>query len=59
DLLLVRDGRLVVLKPKAFHTTGPRVLFDATESGIRPGERVVVSQIANPREGMELAEANP
>lgn len=59
DVMLVRDGRLVVLQPKAFHTTGPRVLFDAAESGIQPGERVVVSQIANPREGMELAESAP
>ena len=52
----MRDGRLVVLWPRAVHAGGGRVVFDADASGLRAGDRVVTSQIAHPRDGMALAE---
>lgn len=57
DLFVMRDGRLTILRPQPFHTAGDRVVYDAQESGLVAGERVVVSQIANPRDGMEIREA--
>jgi multidrug efflux pump subunit AcrA (membrane-fusion protein) len=57
DVLLMRDGRLTILRPRPFHAGGGRIVFDERESGLLPSDRVVVSQISNPREGMELAEA--
>lgn len=59
ELFVMRDGRLVVLRPQPFHVAAGRIVFDQEESGLLPGDRVVVSQIANPRDGMELAEAAP
>lgn len=57
DLFVMRDGRLTILRPRVFHATAGRVTFDERESGLLPDDRVVVSQISNPRDGMELAEA--
>lgn len=59
DLFVMRDGRLVVLRPRPFHVAGGRVAFDLEESGLAASDRVVVSQLANPRDGMELAEVSP
>jgi multidrug efflux pump subunit AcrA (membrane-fusion protein) len=57
DLFVVRDGKLAIVRPRPFHAAGGRIAYDEREAGIVPGERVVVSQIATPREGMELVEA--
>lgn len=57
DLFVMRDGRLRILRPKPFHVAGGRIYYDELESGLVAGDRVVVSQISNPREGMELREA--
>jgi multidrug efflux pump subunit AcrA (membrane-fusion protein) len=57
DLFVMRGGRLTILRPRVFHATAGRITFDERESGLLPDDRVVVSQIANPRDGMELAEA--
>jgi multidrug efflux pump subunit AcrA (membrane-fusion protein) len=59
DLFVMRDGRLVILRPRPFHTAAGRILYDERESGLLPGDRVVVSQISSPDDGMELAEAAP
>ena len=57
DLFVMRNGRLTILRPRPFHAAADRITYDERESGLLPGDRVVVSQISNPRDGMELAEA--
>lgn len=59
DVLVMRDGRLAILRPKLFHAAAGRIVFDASESGLLPSDRVVVSQIVRPHDGMELVEAAP
>jgi len=59
EVFVMRDGRLHVLAPRPFHVAAGRVVYDQEESGLRPTDRVVVSQLANPRDGMELAETSP
>ena len=59
EVFVMRDGRLVVLHPRPFHAAAGRVVFDQEESGLEPSDRIVVSQLANPRAGMELVEAAP
>lgn len=56
DVWLMRDGRLVVVRPHALQASGGRVFFEAASSGLLPGDRVVTSQISNPRAGMAIAE---
>jgi multidrug efflux pump subunit AcrA (membrane-fusion protein) len=58
DLFVMRDGRLAILRPKPFHAAGGRIAYDERESGLLPGDRVVVSQLANPRDGMEITESS-
>lgn len=57
DLFVMRDGRLTILRPRPFHAASGRITYEERESGLLPGDRVVVSQIATPRDGMELKEA--
>jgi len=59
EVFVMRDGRLIVLHPRPFHAAAGRVVFDQEESGLEPSDRIVVSQLANPRAGMELVEAAP
>ena len=59
DLYLMRDGRLVIARPRPFHSGDGRVMFEELESGLLPTDRVVTSQLSNPRDGMELMEAAP
>ncbi len=59
DVFVMREGRLHVLHPRPFHLAAGRVVYDQEESGLLPTDRIVVSQLANPRDGMELAEATP
>jgi hypothetical protein len=56
DLFLMREGKLAIVRPRPFHAAGGRIVYDERESGLQPDDRVVISQIANPRDGMELAE---
>jgi len=56
DLFLMREGKLAIVRPRPFHAAGGRIVYDERESGLLPDDRVVISQIANPRDGMELAE---
>jgi len=58
EVWVVRDGRLVMLKPRPLQAAGGRVVYDALQSGLEPGDRVVTSQIAQPRAGMAVVEAN-
>ena len=56
DVWVMRDGRLVVLRPRAVQAGGGRVVFESTASGLLPGDRVVTSQLSNPRAGMAIVE---
>ena len=53
---VMRENRLVILKPRLVQVVGGRVVFDAANSGLVAGDRVVTSQLSNPREGMELVD---
>ena len=57
DLFVLREGHLVILRPRPFHVAAGRIIFDLEESGLLESDRVVVSQIVSPREGMQLVEA--
>ncbi len=57
ELFVMREGKLAILKPKPFHVSGGRVAFDERDSGLASDDRVVVSQLSNPRDGMEITEA--
>ena len=56
EVWVMRAGRLEVLRPRAVQSVGGRLVFDSTTSGLLPGDRVVISQISNPRDGMEIVE---
>jgi len=56
DVWVMRDGRLVVLRPRVVQAGGGRVVFETAASGLEPGDRVVVSQIPHARSGMAVAE---
>jgi len=59
DLFVVRDGKLVILRPRPFHTGNGIVAFEQGIDGLQAGDRVVASQLSNPREGMLLSEETP
>ena len=56
EVWVVRDGTLVVLRMLPLQVAGGRVFFAANPHGLQPGDRVVTSQLANPREGMRVSE---
>ena len=56
EVWVMRDGRLQVLRPRAVQAAGGRLVFDSRSSGLEAGDRVVVSQIASPRNGMAVVE---
>jgi multidrug efflux pump subunit AcrA (membrane-fusion protein) len=57
EVWVMRDGRLVILKPRVVQVAGERVVFDSLASGLLPGDRVVTSQLSNPRDGMAVVES--
>jgi len=57
EVWLMRDGRLEIVRPRPVQAVDGRLLFESAASGLLPGDRVVVSQIAVPREGMAVAES--
>ncbi len=57
EVWVMRDGKLVILTPRVIQVTGGRVVFDSAASGLLPGDRVVTSQLSNPRDGMAIVEA--
>jgi len=59
DMFVMRDDKLVIMHPRPFHSGGGVVAFKEADSGLLPTDRVVTSQLVNPREGMQLVEAAP
>jgi len=59
DLLVMRDGHLVILRPRPYHLGKGTVVYEEGPSGLVAGDRLVSSLISNPRDGMALAEAAP
>lgn len=57
DVWVMREGKLVILSPRAIQVAGGRVIFDSAASGLLPGDRVVTSQLSHPRDGMAIVEA--
>jgi multidrug efflux pump subunit AcrA (membrane-fusion protein) len=57
EVWVMRDGRLEILKPRMVQAVDGRLVFESKASGLLPGDRVVVSQIATPRDGMAVVEA--
>ncbi|MFY8221874.1 MAG: efflux RND transporter periplasmic adaptor subunit [Pirellulales bacterium] len=56
EVWVMRDGRLVILNPRPVQVSAGRVVFDSAASGLLPVDRVVTSQISQPRPGMEIVE---
>lgn len=54
DIWVVRDSKLEIIRPAVVHASAGRVAFVAGESGLVPGDHVVVSQLANPYDGMPV-----
>jgi hypothetical protein len=52
----MRDGTLVVVRPQPVQSSGGRIVFESAASGLLPGDRVVTSQLSNPRAGMAIVE---
>jgi len=59
EMFVMRDDKLVIMRPRPFHSGGGVVALKEADSGLLPTDRVVTSQLANPREGMQLVEAAP
>ena len=59
QVLVIREGRLVILQPRPVQVAGGRAVFEVGPSGLRAGDRVITSQIKHPRDGMAVAEAGP
>ena len=59
DMFVMRDGKLVIMHPRPFHAGGGLIAFKEADSGLLPTDRIVTSQLVNPREGMQLVEAAP
>jgi hypothetical protein len=55
----MRDGKLVVLRPRPVQAGGGRVIYESAASGLEPGDRVVVSQVPKARSGMAVVESAP
>jgi multidrug efflux pump subunit AcrA (membrane-fusion protein) len=57
EVWVVREGKLVILRPRPIHVSSGRVYFESASSGLAVGDRVVTSQLANPRPGMAVSDA--
>jgi multidrug efflux pump subunit AcrA (membrane-fusion protein) len=57
EVWVIRDGRLDILQPRAVQVVEGKAIFESGPSGLVPGDRVITSQIKQPRSGMPVAEA--
>jgi multidrug resistance efflux pump len=58
EVWVVRDGHLVILRPRPVEVSSGRVYYDSEASGLAAGDRVVTSQLANPRDRMAVSDAD-
>ena len=58
EVWVVRDGRLTILKPRSVQFADRRVVFESVPGGLVSGDRVVVSQLSQARDGMAVAESD-
>lgn len=56
DVWVMRDGKLLVVRPQPVQSSDGRIVFESATSGLLPGDRVVTSQLSNPRAGMAIVE---
>ena len=56
DIWLIRNDELVIVRPTRVHATDDAVLYAAEDAGIVAGDKVIVSQLANPYAGMAVEE---
>jgi len=56
EVWVMRDGRLVVVRPRVAHVASGRLYYEAATSGLLAGDRVITSQISHPRDGMAVVE---
>lgn len=56
EVWVMRDGRLVVVRPRIAHAAAGRLYYEAATSGLVAGDRVITSQISHPRDGMAVVE---
>jgi len=59
EMFVLRDDKLTIVRPRPFHAGNGLVAFAEADSGLLPTDRIVTSQLSNPREGMQLVEAAP
>jgi multidrug efflux pump subunit AcrA (membrane-fusion protein) len=58
EVWIMREGRLEIIRPRPVQAVGGRLVFESMTSGLQPSDRVIVSQIAAPREGTAVVEAD-
>lgn len=58
EVLVMREGRLVILDPRPYHVGEGLVCYEEGASGLVAGDRVVASLVPLPRDGMALADAD-
>jgi multidrug efflux pump subunit AcrA (membrane-fusion protein) len=56
DLWVSRDGRLDIVRAKPVQIAQGKAIYQATNSGIDVGDRIIVSPLANARPGQEVVE---
>ena len=59
EVWVMREGRLVVLRPRPVQASAGRVFFATGDSGLEAGDRVITSQISHPHDGMAVTERPP
>lgn len=57
EVWILREGRLEILRPRPVQVADGRLVFESKATGLMPGDRVIVSQITGPRDGMAVVEA--
>ena len=57
EVFVMRDGKLVVLRPRPYHAGQGIVCYEEGASGLVAGDRVVASLVTLPRDGIALEEA--
>jgi multidrug efflux pump subunit AcrA (membrane-fusion protein) len=57
EVWLIRGGRLAVIHPRPVQVSDGKAIFESGSSGLKPGDRVVTSQLTHPRAGMAVAES--